>query len=252
MLNHAKALQVTASLGHVLIEHTVQGEWYFASQKQALEKLQEISKNFIVENTKEFNVLPPSLVVWIKNYDLTPADRTRGMMGKFAHITIGRGDDGFWTLFAKPIPASILRHPQRSKRSKYPSWANPVLKKIMAGEAFRRLEDAQDALSALHEGYPKASTPGLNKIHLGVMGRNDKGEPELKKLVLRVNPDAKTPKGFVVEIKDITVNRNEKNKSVKSKKVTRVAKQTGDNPLVDDAVKGYFASMIEMKKKTKR
>ncbi len=252
MLNHAKALQVNASLGHVLIEHTVQGEWYFASQKQALVKLQEIAKNFITENPHEFNVLPPSLVLWIKNYDLSAADRTRGLMGKFAHISAVRGDDGFWTLRAEPLVVNLLRHPHRSKRSKYPSWANPILKKIVVGEAFATLEAAQDALSALHEGYPKASTPGLNKIHLGVMGRDDKGEPLLQKFVLMVTPAEEGKQGFVVALKDVSITRSQKNKSVKSNKVARVAKTTTENPLVEDAVKGYFSSMIEMRKKTKR
>lgn len=251
-MNHmVKITPVPASLGHVLIEHTVQGEWYFATQKQAFTKLQEIAKHFLTEPVADFDVPSSSLVVWIKNYDLTPADRTRGMMGKFAQIQVGMGDDGFWTLVARPLPVAIWRHPQRSKRSKYPSPSNPVLKMVKAGHVFKSQEAAQDALSALHEGYPSATTPGISKMNVSMMTRDTEGNPLKQRFVLTVTPAPEGKQGFVISEKDITVKQGQKNSAVSKKKVVRVTKTTSENPLVDEPVKGYFASMIELKKKNK-
>lgn len=250
MLAVSKITPVSASVGHVLIEHTVQDEWYFASPKQAHAKLLEIQKHFITEDPLELGLQRGDVVLWIKHYQLSPADRTRGMTGRFASIAVVRGEDGFWTLKATPLNIPLFRHPQRSKRSKYPSWSNPLLKMFQAGHVFATQEEIQDAFMALHEGYPSASTPGLSKMQLNVMTRDDKGEPLKQKLVFLIQPASDGKAGFVVQLKDTTMNRGQKNKSVKAKKtpLPTQAKTETEEP----ANKGYFASMVELKKKQKR
>ena len=268
MLHSVQSKQVTATTGHVLIEHTLRDEWYFATHKQADLKLQDIAKFFVTEHTAQFDVPQGSLVLWIKGYDTTPEDRTRGYMGHFAHIYATIGDDGFWTLKAEKIRTGLARHPMRSKRSKFPSWANPVLKEIMSGKVYPTQAAAQNALQALHEGYPEASTPGVGKLSICIASKLPTGEQNKQHCIFLCGAAPEGKQGVVITMKDVTKQITPKAEpEVSNTSIQEVAAPSQEQPSVQHpqaatpqaqapvatpTPKGYFASMVEMKKKKPR
>lgn len=252
--NNANQPKVKATTGHVLIEHTVRDEWYFANLKQAQDKLLEISKNFITENNALFNAPKEDVVLWIKNYATNAEDRTRGFVGHFARIFITRGDDGFLTLKASKLDIPLSKHPQRNKRSRFPSWSNPVLKAILAGKIYATKEDAQKALQALHEGYPDASTPGNLKLSLTIASRSPENPQETLKqhYIFTAHPiDGHDEKGYIIIYKDIT--RTTKTVVEEAVKAPEILQESSAAPTVAEPEpltkpKGYFASLVAMKK----
>jgi hypothetical protein len=271
-----------AHANHVLIEHTLRDEWYFGTFKIAALKLQEIEKHYILEENHGFKKTTDGLYLWIKSYGLSPEDRTRGLMGHYAHIYITKGDDGFWTLRAKKYALPLTAHPMKNKRSRFPSWSNPIIKEILSGKIYATAAQAQDALQALHEGYPEASTPGVGKLSISISAKNGQGESTKQQCIFLTAPHPDG--GVVITKKELPLKKPSARKTAQAHprigtKKTKLPKVRPHDTLTQEQPaapalepsittpttqpvqiataeppkkKGYFTSMIEMKKKQPR
>lgn len=188
-----------------------------------------------------------SLTLWIRGYALTPEEEEAGALGNFA--TLAYKEIGMrWTIYPTKICLPPAKHPQRKyvARGKHPNWAHPVLKAIKKGKTYTTIEAAQEELATLHEQYPSASIPTLQKLYLMVFTRSSEADAKkspVEKWVFepKVNPEG----SYYIDIYPNT-------SKARSSKVTP-DKRTPEAPSATAAAtpKGVFTARESLRRKKK-
>lgn len=165
------------------------------TEAQAIAFLENIAEHHILSREQVPTGKKLTLTLWIRGYDITPAEKKEGALGNFATLAYKQVNKR-WTIYPTKLLLPPEKHPQRQyvARGKHPNWGHPLLKAIKKGKSYATLEDAQEDLATLHEQYPTSSIPTRQKLYLMVFtrGEDKKGSP-IEKWVLepKVTPDGR-------------------------------------------------------------
>ena len=236
---------------HPTIEAIINGLFRFETEEQAQERIDTIRDHFIISSKlpKDKDDL---LKLWIRGYEINKEEEKKGYLGNYASFKIKKLGDGKCTIVAEKQRIAIKYHPQRKRpKSKHPDWGHPCLRIVKKGIVFDTIEEAQKILSQLHEEYPDISIPAVNKLFTIIYSRTNK--PPVQKYILEIQP-ARDGGGFYIEYK---INEYKKPKELPTdgkKKVSKTTEAEGDgseDSSSDAKEKGYFASMVELKRSKK-
>lgn len=229
-----------ASTTNPIFEAIAHGMFAFKSERQALEQLKEISRDFIISKEQPPMSKKFSLILWIKGFAVNGEEKDKGYTGNFALLSYEKIADDKFTIKAEKLESDVKYHPQRKREKKsHPNWGHPILRSIKKGKIYETIEQAQGELQLLHEEYPTISIPNPGKLYIIIYSKaKGRGSP-IQKYVLEIK--AAKDGGFYIEARD-----NDR----KQKMPAGAAKKS--EPVNQKAPKGYFTSMVQARQNRKR
>jgi hypothetical protein len=227
-----------ATAKHPTIEALVHGLYRYKDRAQAVSRFDNIAKHFVLckeqpESTKE----NPQVLFWIKGYAVSEEETAKGYTGHFALMQIVTLENGQFSLSATRVDRPIGQHPQKKRlASKHPNWGHPVMRAVKKQRVYETIEEASAELELLHTEYPEVSIPGPAKLYIIIYEKREGIARPTHKIALEIKPY--TDGGFVIGARD-----NEKQPKPK-------LPETGEEkPKTPNAQKGYFTSLIAVKRK---
>ncbi len=227
-----------ATVKHPTIEAVLNAMFRFERAEQAIARMNAVRDFFVISKDQPTN--EAAVRLWIKGFSITEDEEKTGFLGNFAVIRPRKVGEGKFTLYAEKETIPLHLHPQKKRpRRKHPDWGHPVLRSIKKRMIFKSVEEAQALLLTLHEEYPDVSIPTTGKLYIIVYTRT--AQPPVQKFVLEIQvaPEG----GFLIECRANTYQHT-----------PRAAPASAENEgkKEDEANKGYFASMVELKRSKKR
>jgi hypothetical protein len=228
-----------ATVRNPTIEAVVKQLLRLPDEQSALGRLESLRAYFVTSNKQITETKTPSVLLWIKGFEVSNAELAKGYHGHFAVVTYKRLPDGKYTLTATKITMDLKHHPERKYqpvRQRHPNWGHPVLRKIKKNLPYATIEDAAVLLVKLHEEYPDASIPGEMKLYLMIFDRTDDGRKPIKKWIFEIKPT--TGEQYIIEYRE-----NIHTSPLLKPKAHDVAK---DNPIM-----GYFTAKAAVRRRRK-
>jgi hypothetical protein len=240
--------KIVANIKHELIEASINGLFRFASFADAKDKLEHVKQKFIVSKEQPLysDEANPALQVWIKNYQVSPEEKAKGYIGNFALIKIAKTNNNRFSLVAEKIDVDLKLHPQKiNDKLPHPSYQHWIFREIKEGKIYQTIDKPQGLLEKLHTDYPKISIPGINKLKIIVF--NTKAKPPLERIIIEIKVHREG--GFYLEMYENTYKRSE---GLPAKKPKVVKNQEAEPNLEEEDKKGYYTSLIELKRNKKK
>src|SRR5437868_6812896 len=103
-----------ANINNPTIQAVVHELYRFGSAREALERLETLRRNFIIAKKQIDNPAHPSVILWIRGYAATDADKAKGVIGHFAVVSY-KETAGKFSLSAIKMEAPAREHPQRAQ-----------------------------------------------------------------------------------------------------------------------------------------
>ena len=173
-----------------IIDPNSEFKYRYPSKSMALKKLEDISLKYIVskDNDEESE---ENLLLWIKGYQITEEEISRGYLGNYCLINI-RKSGKIYTFIGEKILKPLKHHPQRKRKpAPHPDWGHPIMRYIKKQPLFDSEIEAKIQLIKLQEQFPKAAIPGGKRLYLQVFSNQYKSEPNskpVKKFIFEVIP----------------------------------------------------------------
>lgn len=230
----------SATVRNPTIEAVVKQLLRLPDAAAAVRKMDAIRSHFITSQKQLTDTKTPSIILWIKGFDVSDAELAAGYLGHFAAIAPKKLPEGKWTLTATKMMLDLKEHPAKKYqvvKQRHPNWGHPVLRKIKKGITHSSVEDAAGLLLKLHEEYPDASIPGELKLYLMVFGRTDDGSKPLKKWVFEIKPTGDDC---------VKIDYYENIRKTTPDKQGTSGAHAADNPIM-----GYFTAKTAMKRRKK-
>lgn len=239
--------KILANIRHELIEAALNELYRLQSFEDAKNKLLELKEKFVVSKEQPLltNEQNPALKIWIKGFDVTKEEKEKGIIGNFAVIKVTKVNNKF-SLIGEKIEVEVKLHPQKiNKDLLHPNANNNfLLREIFAKKTYEELERANAILEKLHTNFPKVSIPGLNKLR--IITYNNKRTPPLERIIIEIKVAKEG--GFYFEVSQNTFKRDEKKPKVRPAQ----SEKSEDLKYDVEIKKGYFTSLVELKKKPKK
>jgi hypothetical protein len=122
---------------------------YFAQQK-----LEMIRRLFAFDENASGPEGSDRVILWIRNYNITPEQETQGYTGNFAKISIVPTENGLFRLTMEVVPRKVQSHPHYLKPDRrYPNTGHPAMRAVERKTVFPSREIAQRKLADLRK-YP--------------------------------------------------------------------------------------------------
>lgn len=234
-----------ATAMHPTIGAALAGTYRFASEEQARQQLNIFRQHFVLSKHQGADSHENNILLWIKGYEVTTAEKANGWTGNYCAIGIVKKPDGKFSLEAKKLESDLKFHPQRQRPThKHPNWGHPILRSVKKKRIYNTVEAAQAELQLLHEEYPEVTIPLTNKLYLIIYSRQQ--TPPAQKFVLEVKVD--DDGGFYI---DSYANeyRAQAGAEAPAPEVADIAPADAKKK-TEDA--GYFTSMVALKRSRKK
>lgn len=222
----------------------------FEDATQALAKIENLASRYTTSQHQIENDQTdyPSLILWIRNYEVTDEDKENGLMGNYACITYKEVKESKlgavrYTLYAIKLPAERKLHPMKKQlKTRHPNWGHPVMQSIKERVAYTTPEEAQAQLDRLHADFPEVTVPNPGKLYTMLYQRR-KNRSNIRKMVLETKL-AEDGVSFVIDCY-----KNE----YKQKKTQEVLVPT-DAPIEQepDEPMGKFTAKVALKRAKKQ
>jgi hypothetical protein len=241
-----------ASAKHTVIEAITHGLYRFQTKKQAIHRLESLRFLFTVGKQQIDNPAHPSLILWIRSYEVTKEEKAKGFVGNYAIISVTQTEDKTFTLTALKLETELKLHPMRRQpKEAHPNWGHPIVRMISKEHIYHDVEEARNQLRKLHKEFPTCSILCTNKLYTIIFTRDD--------------PTVKPTQKYVLEIKlqpeggfKITCEKNSY-KAPLNKPRKKIAPEmpTLENPYAPPSVaqekpQGKFTQMLADKAKKKK
>lgn len=236
--NKTKSKKRYANSGSMHVAAALNDLYRFRTESSAAQALEKVKRQFTV-STREELAEEGSIVLWIRDYEVSDEETEKGFLGHFARLKITEREDGLYTITASKLPVEMKYHPLRKRpTARCPNWGHPILRGIKKGKQYPTIEAANGELEALHLEYPDTTVPSTNKLYLMIFSRQETPEKPISRYVLEIKN--LQGGGFTIEWSKNTFKRKEP--SVPAEAKTEEAK----------AQMGHFASMVAIKRKPKK
>ncbi len=237
-----------ATLKHPLIEAITAKLFRFSSYKHAVERIESLKLIFTVAKQQINNPKHPSLMLWIKGFQLSAEDKKRGYMGHIAIISIDRLESGQYTLQAQKLEVELKFHPMRKiTKAAHPNWGHPLLRRIHKEELFDDIESARKMLQNIQKSYPDSSILCTNKLYTIIFTREGtENDTPTQKYVLEIKPQAEG--GFRIEYKKNAYKAPKKLPQRKNM-ADRITPESLQKPdALTTAPQGHFTRLLQEKR----
>ncbi len=227
---------------HPTIEAVINGLFRFEKKEQAVQRLEAIKNYFVVSSKLPKDAGENVLKLWIRGFKIEPDEEKEGYLGNYAALKISETKDKKFTIIAEKQRIALKYHPQRKRpKRKHPDWGHPCMRIIKKKTVFETIEQAQKVLAQLHEEHPLVSIPAVGKLYVILYSKAY--NPPIKKFILEI----KTAKegGFYIESRENNYNKDNRKPAVNKQQKSQVEGE-------EQQQKGYFASMVELRKAKKR
>ena len=230
-----------ASVKNPTISAVVHQLFCLPTEELAREKLELIRSHFIISTRQLQNNATPSIHLWIKGFEVTAEEETKGIIGNFALISYKKSEDtsaAKWQLYAMKLESPANTHPQRAQiKRDNPNWGHPVLRSIRKGKHYKTLEEAQAELNLLHEHFPRVTIPNMGKLFIMIYCSDRPAKERMVKHILKIKlqPDA----SYLIECKENMPKELRQAAANKGKKLPVADKETQEN-------KGYFTAKVAL------
>lgn len=229
---------------HPSIGAALAGTYRFASEEQARQQLNIFRQHFVLSKHQGADSHENNILLWIKGYEVTTAEKANGWTGNYCAIGIVKKPDGKFSLEAKKLESDLKFHPQRQRPThKHPNWGHPILRSVKKKRIYATVEAAQAELQLLHEEYPEVTIPLTNKLYLIIYSRQQ--TPPAQKFVLEVKVD--DDGGFYI---DSYANEYRAQAGAEATQEEAAPAPADAKKKTEDA--GYFTSMVALKRSRKK
>lgn len=229
-----------ASTRHPTIAAAIAGTFRFTEEKMAKQQLQILRSHFVLSR-QQAEGADDGLILWIKGYALTDEETKAGYTGNYAAIGMAKRPDGKITLETIKLESDLKYHPQRERpKHSHPNWGHPILRSVKKQRVYETVEEAESELQLLHEEFPEITIPLVGKLYLIIYSRQQ--TPPAQKFVLEIKVNEKG--GFYIHA--LANDYKAKQLQDKSAKPPKSAEKREEPP------SGYFASMVELKRKKRK
>lgn len=234
-----------ATAMHPTIGAALAGTYRFSSEDQARQQLNIFRQHFVLSKHQGGDTQENNILLWIKGYEITSAEKANGWTGNYCAIGIVKKPDGKFSLEAKKLESDLKYHPQRQRPThKHPNWGHPILRSVKKKRIYPTVEAAQAELQLLHEEYPEVTIPLTNKLYLIIYSRQQ--TPPAQKFVLEVKVD--DDGGFYI---DSYANEYRAQGGTEAA-VAETAEAVGVDEKKKSEDAGYFTSMVALKRSRKK
>jgi hypothetical protein len=191
-----------ANMANPHVSALVTGRYRFEHEGIAKQKMDYFRKSFTTARQEATADIPENkevLVLWIRDFAVTPEEIEEGYLGHYAFITPERMETGIYTLACVKLDTELKYHPRRTrKKSRLPNWGHPILRAVKKGKHYKTLDGIQAELDALHIEYPETTIPGDNKLLLMIFDRQKDAKEPAQKYVITIVTD-KEKGGYLFE-----------------------------------------------------
>jgi hypothetical protein len=220
-----------ASVNNPTISAITHALYRFTSADEAADRVKMLKAHFIIAKKQIENPTHPSVILWIKGYEVTEEERKRGIIGHYAVVSY-KEKAGKFTLYATKMDVPVSEHPQRAQILRdNPNWGHPVLRSARKGRTYPTLEEAQSELDLLHEQYPKVSIPNPSKLYIMIYCSNRPAKERMVKHVLELK--ANEQGAYYIEIRE------------------NIPKPVVKKPEEKKPTQGYFTAKVALKRKSR-
>ena len=165
----------------------LRGRARFPTREDAVARLDGLRAQFTVSK-KHAELEPPgSVVLWVRDYEITPAEREAGAVGNFMAL-IPRERNGYTVIHVAKRYVPVRYHPVKDRpvsgTRTHPDWGERVLRTARGGtgaeQPYETRRDAEAALESLRNRYPKATRSSTHPGRLDVLiyeGRDHRPSP---------------------------------------------------------------------------
>lgn len=242
-----------ATTRHPLIEAVVEGLFQLETKKQAEARMKELRETFVFSREQVADE-PEAARLWIRGYGVSEEEMAQGYRGHFGIIRLFEKDDGKWTLLTEKEDVALDKHPQKERpKQAHPDWGHPLLREIKKATIYESMDEAYAVLEKLHVAFPETSIPGKDKLHIIIYQKRENGPP-IQKYNFAVKLAEGDANGFIIvgEENDYDKKKAEVKKAIASHAEEKIDTAQAILPDGEEAVKGRFANMVELKRKKKR
>lgn len=240
-----------AFIKHPVIEAITHQLFCFQTKAQAIRRMEALRFQFTVGKQQLNNPNAPSLILWIKGYDITKEEKSKGFVGNYAIISTHITDSNAFTLTAQKLPTELKLHPMRKQpKEAHPNWGHPVLRAIEKGTHFADIEEARDQLRKLHKSYPTCSILCTNKLYTIIFTRNDPTVKPTQKYVLEIKLQPEGGFKIIAEKNNYKSTKNPARKKI-PKTMPTIENPYVPAPVVQEKPQGKFTQMLADKAKKK-
>ncbi len=236
---------------HPVVEAIIEGLFQLESREQAEARMKELRSFAIFSREQPEEETAARL--WIRGFGLSDAERKKGYMGHFALVHIFKKDDGKWTLMAEKDEVPLEKHPQKARPKKsHPDWGHPMLREIKKGNRYDTFDEAYGILEKLHVEFPDISIPNREKLHIMIYKKQPSGPP-IQKMTFYVELAEGDEAGFTIRGEENTYDKKkaEVKKAIASHAEEKIDTAKAILPEGEEAKRGRFANMVELKRARK-
>ncbi len=222
-------------MGNPVIDAVAAGLFRFTSLHQVRARLTQIREEFLISKDQDLKN-PDTIKLWIRDYALTPEEISGGYLGNYALIR-PKNDGKHISLIAEKLNVDLKSHPRKQRpKMRHPDWGHPILRAVLKKKLYLAVEEVHAEFMRLHEEFPEVSIPGPDRLHIIVYqgGKEQKVGSPVQKITLRIrtHDDGQYYMTY----------------SINSKKRPSDVRAKPETPKVS---RGYFTSMVSLKKKKK-
>jgi hypothetical protein len=236
-----------ASVTNPHVNALVTGRYRFEHEKLAIRKMEYLRKNFTTarqQATEDAPVDKEVLVLWIRDFSVTPEEAEQGFLGHYAFVTPEQLGTGTYTLACVKLDTELKYHPRRTrKKARLPNWGHPILRAVKKQKHYPTLAAIQAELDALHLEYPETTIPADNKLLLMIFDRQADEKNPAQKYVIKIITDKEG--GYTYEY-----SKNEYEGRIAVKEPGAGGAETASDAQAE-VPQGYFTSMVALKRKKK-
>lgn len=188
-----------AHIDHPAISAILHELFRFHSEAEAAQQLAQMAEQFVISK-KQPKAEKPSLLLWIKGYELNGSDKA--VIGNYAIISC-KEIDGRVALYATKQDVPGKEHPQRAQILRgTPNWGHPVMRAVRKKKVYESRGDVMANLASLHEDFPTVSTPTPDALYILVYCSERPANARMVKFKLTAEPCGEKS-GFLIGCKEI-------------------------------------------------
>lgn len=236
-----------ANVANPHVNALVTGRFRFEHESQALKKMEYLGSQFTQARNRgeEMEDAPDDkhcMVLWIRDFAVTPEEEEEGYLGNYAFITPEELDNGLYTLSCVKLDTELKFHPRRKrKKARLPNWGHPILRSAQKQKRYPTIESIQAELDQMQLEYPDTTIPSANRLFLMIFDRKADPKNPAQKYILEILPHKEG--GYY-----LSCHPNEH----QGRAGPNAETQQENAGQAEEAPQGYFASMVTLKKRGKQ
>ncbi|MDX2073878.1 MAG: hypothetical protein SFX19_05885 [Alphaproteobacteria bacterium] len=194
-----------------------------------------------------------SIFLWVRDLDVTPEQRSLGYVGNYAKISLIQLPNKKWTLSMTRVDVPLVKHPVKLRVGKrFPNTGHPLIRGIERGKTYDNMQQAAEALMAMHEEFPEISVPGVNRLRIMMYKKSEKGKSPVQRVELSVV--RRDDERYIIDMKILGRKQEAAEQAIEPtpSPQAETTKRPGAKRRAPQPVEGPYTAMVNTRRKRKR